>query len=59
MRSGLIFIRSDDPISRIIMSITKQDYSFIGFYYDTKFFNGELKTIVILLDIFGLKKPQW
>lgn len=33
MSSGLLFVLSDDPISRIVASVTKQEFSTLGYYY--------------------------
>ncbi|SNW62946.1 Hypothetical protein ORPV_1042 [Orpheovirus IHUMI-LCC2] len=57
--SGLIFIQSHDAVGRITMAITKQEYSTIGLYYTTTFFNGKINHAVLLIDVFGLKPPTW
>lgn len=56
--AGIIFITSNDPISRIIVSITKQEFSSIGFYYRTSA-TGTSQIRVITVDIFGVHAPQW
>ena len=32
---GIIFVTSNDSISRLVMTVTKYDFSSIGFYYNT------------------------
>ena len=55
---GLVFIRKDDPISHFVLSITKQLYSLIGFYYTTKS-SGKERVNVILSDICGIISSGW
>lgn len=55
---GIILVAADDPISRFTMSITKQEYSSIGFFYATTF-SGYLEIMVILIDVFGTNTPSW
>jgi hypothetical protein len=55
---GLVFVKSDDPVSRLTIAITKQDFSSIGFYYTTTT-GGRKRTNVILMESFGLLAPKW
>jgi len=56
--AGIVFITSNDPISRIIISITKQEFSSIGFYYKTSS-TGIPQIRIITVDIFGVRTPDW
>ena len=56
--AGIILITSNDPISRIIIAITKQEFSSIGFYYKTSA-TGAVQVRVITVDIFGVRSPEW
>nr|WIL04017.1 hypothetical protein Clen_87 [Cedratvirus lena] len=49
MSCGIILVLSDDPLSRITVAITKQEFSSIGYYYKY----GSM-TKIILNDPFGL-----
>lgn len=49
MTSGILLALSDDPLSRITISITKQEFSSIGYYYS---YGNIVK--VFLRDPFGL-----
>lgn len=55
---GIIFITSNDPVSRIIISITKQEFSSIGFFYRTSA-TGTSQIRVVSVDIFGMRTPEW
>lgn len=55
---GLVFIRKDDPINHFVLSITKQLYSLIGFYYTTKS-SGKDQVNVILSDVCGIVSSGW
>ena len=49
---GLIFVATSDPIGRLTLGITKQEFSTIGFYYYTSI-SGRKKVNVILVDLFN------
>lgn len=55
---GLVFVRKDDPYSHFILSVTKQLYSLIGFYY-ISYQGKKKKTNIILSDITGIKSSTW
>nr|QBK89677.1 MAG: uncharacterized protein LCPAC001_01900 [Pithovirus LCPAC001] len=55
---GLIFVRKEDPVNLFVLSITKQLYSLIGFYYKTRV-SGQKKIHVILSDICGIVSSKW
>jgi len=56
--AGIILVSGQDPISRLTMSITKQEFSSIGFYYTTTV-TGNRKILVFIMDTFGGKRPEW
>nr|QBK91210.1 MAG: uncharacterized protein LCPAC202_01840 [Pithovirus LCPAC202] len=56
--SGIIFVRSEDVLSLVCISITKQPYSTIGFFYKTSV-SGEEKINIILVDIHRFVQPTW
>ncbi len=56
--SGIIFVRSEDVLSLVCISITKQPYSTIGFFYKTSV-SGEEKINVILVDVHRFIQPTW
>lgn len=56
--AGIIFLSVEDPYSRLIRSISKCEYSAIGFYASSTS-TGVLKIIVTLVDLFGVEKPTW
>lgn len=58
INAGLIFITSNDPVSRLTITITKQEFSSIGFYYTTTI-TGILKIQVVIMDAFGSQTPDW
>lgn len=49
MSCGIVLVLSDDPVSRITVAITKQEFSSVGYYYKY----GSM-TKIILYDPFGL-----
>ncbi len=55
---GLIFVRSNDVLSMIAVSITKQPYSTIGFFHKTDI-SGKEKVNVILVDVYRFTTPSW
>lgn len=55
---GIIFVTVEDPYSRITRSISKCEYSAIGFYAPSTS-TGVFKIIVTLVDLFGVEKPTW
>lgn len=55
---GLVFVRKEDPVNLFVLSVTKQLYSLIGFYYKTKV-SGQKKVHVILSDICGIISSKW
>jgi len=56
--AGIIFVSVEDPYSRLTRSISKCEYSAIGFYAPSNS-TGVLKIIVTLVDLFGVDKPTW
>ena len=56
--AGIIFVSVEDPYSRLTRSISKCEYSAIGFYAPSTS-TGVLKIIVTLVDLFGVEKPTW
>lgn len=56
--SGLIFIKMEDPISILLMSLTGQKYSLIGFFYSSNI-SGHNQINIIYTDIWGLLNPFW
>ena len=55
---GLVFVRKEDPINLFVLSITKQLYSLIGFYYTTKV-SGVERVNVVLSDVCGIVSSKW
>lgn len=58
MEAGLIFVQTNDIFSEIILSITKEEYNYIGFYLNTDH-TGLSITKVFLFDIFKGSKIDW
>lgn len=56
--AGIILVTSEDPLSRAIMSITKQEFSSIGFYYKSSV-SGSNRIQIVIVDVFGVKTPEW
>lgn len=56
--AGIIFVSVEDPYSCLTRSISKCEYSAIGFYAPSTS-TGVLKIIVTLVDLFGVEKPSW
>lgn len=56
--SGIIFVRSEDVLSLVCISITKQPYSTIGFFYKTSV-SGMERINVILVDVHRFIQPTW
>jgi len=48
---GLIFVSSSDALSKLVLGITKQEFSSVGFYYHCNM-NGRPNINVILIDLF-------
>lgn len=46
--SGLIFITRRDPISRLVVSITKQEFSCIGFYYVSRISRSMTVNVILV-----------
>ena len=57
-RAGLIFVRSEDIVSQVAISITKQPYSNIGFFYK-KTIRGQTKIGLVILDVNRFSTPEW
>jgi predicted DNA-binding antitoxin AbrB/MazE fold protein len=55
---GLVFVRKEDPINLFVLSVTKQLYSLIGFYYSTNV-SGKKQINVILSDVCGIVSSEW
>jgi len=55
---GLFFARKEDPVNLFALQITKQLYSLIGFYYESKV-TGKKRIHIILSDICGIVSSQW
>jgi len=55
---GLIFVRSEDILSRIAISITKQPYSTIGFFYKNRI-SGRERICLVMLDMYRFTTPTW
>ena len=55
---GLVFVRKEDPVNLFVLSVTKQLYSLIGFYYTTKV-SGKKQVHVILSDVCGIVSSSW
>jgi hypothetical protein len=55
---GLIFVGTEDAPSLVSMAITKQPYSTIGFFYQTRF-SGRIDVKVIMVDIYRFTIPSW
>lgn len=58
INSGIIYIRSEDPISRLYLTLTSNDYNIIGFYCPSTS-SGKMEILVVLIDIFRQKAPIW
>jgi len=58
LSSGIIYIRTEDPISRLILSLSQNEYSAVGFYCPSTS-TGKLEILVVLVDIFQMKVPFW
>lgn len=55
---GLMFIKSNDYINKIIMNISQYIFTSIGFYYKTSI-SGSCKIKVLLIDIFGIRSSNY
>jgi len=55
---GLIFVRKEDPVNHFVLSVTKQLYSLIGFFYETKV-SGKKRINVIISDVGGIMSSGW
>jgi hypothetical protein len=55
---GLIFVRGNDPISKMTMKISGYNYSSVGFFYPSTL-TGDGEHMVMLIDIFGMATPSW
>lgn len=58
LSEGIFLIKNSDPISRLVRSITKQDYNSVGFYYESTI-TGERQIHVIIRDLYSVKLPVW
>ena len=56
MEAGLIFVSTEDNLSKIIKAITKQRYNYVGFFVNSEQQN---LTRVWLIDIFSASRPDW
>lgn len=59
LETGIILIQSNDPMSKLIQYITRQEYSLIGIYRKTS--NNDVKT-TINIDLFNIlsgETPLW
>lgn len=56
--AGIILIAAEDPLNRLTMAITKQEYSSIGFYCPSTA-SGRLEILVFVVDVFGTGTPSW
>lgn len=55
---GLFFARKEDPVNLFSLQVTKQLYSLIGFYYESKV-TGKKRIHIILSDICGIVSSRW
>ena len=55
---GLVFVRKEDPVNHFVLSVTKQLYSLIGFFYETHA-SGRKRINVIISDICGIVSSRW
>ena len=55
---GIVFLEGNDPLSRITLSVTKQEYSTMGFFYCTRA-SGKDRVQVVLVDVLGMVRPTW
>ena len=58
LSEGIFLIKNSDTVSRLVRSITKQDYNSVGFYYESTI-TGERKIHVIIRDLYSAKLPIW
>jgi hypothetical protein len=58
MEAGLLFVYTNDSLGQIIVSITKEPYNYIGFYFTTTV-TGILSTKVFLFDTFRSQNAFW
>jgi hypothetical protein len=58
LSEGIFLIKNHDPISRLVRSITKQDYNSVGFYYESTI-TGEREIHVVIRDLYSAKLPIW
>lgn len=56
--AGIILVAIEDPYSRLVQSISKCEYSAIGFYAPSTS-TGVPKIIVTLVDFFNVETPSW
>ena len=56
--SGIIFVRTNDPISHFIMGVGHLEYSLIGYYYETMV-TGYKKIEVVVIDFNGVEGSKW
>lgn len=55
---GLIYIKTIDPVAKLIMTITQNTFTTFGFYYKNTI-SGKTKINLILYDLFTLDSPSW
>ncbi|PCJ28996.1 MAG: hypothetical protein COA94_02945 [Rickettsiales bacterium] len=55
--AGIIFIQRNDPISTLAMSISKEKYSSMGFYYKTNA-SGRSETKVLYVEVLKMHRPK-
>ena len=51
MEAGLVFVKTTDIFSEIILSITKEEYNYLGFYINTDY-TGLTTSKVFIFDVF-------
>ncbi len=56
--AGILFVRSEDPVSWLNISVTKQTYSSMGFYYRTSA-SGVDRVQVVMVDVLRMIRPKW
>lgn len=56
--AGILFVRSEDPVSWLNISVTKQTYSSMGFYYRTTA-SGVDRVQVVMVDALRMIRPKW
>ena len=59
-QAGLLFLKRNDPYSKVWMQITRQRYSHIGFYYiDQEGSDGVPEFVILICDLYHNCEAKW